>query len=158
MAYFESDVPKQIQDVLRHLLHVGRNFSGRVAVEQHHIDIAEWIELAASVSAQRDQCQRTLRLPDCIGCGGNNVSQNYVDQLATPGADFAAASACRIVTRSMSSRLCTPCGTMLRSICCNAAGNCNSPGNSFTVTMLFRARTTAYSIVFCSSRTFPGHE
>ena len=93
MTHFEPDVPKQIQNLLRHLLHIWRNFAGSVAVQQHHIDIAKGIEFAPAVSAERDQRQRSLRLTDRVGSGRKNVSQNYVDQFATTGADFPAATA-----------------------------------------------------------------
>ena len=74
MTHFEPDVPKQIQNLLRHLLHIWRNFAGSVAVQQHHIDIAKGIEFAPAVSAERDQRQRSLRLTDSVGSGGKNVS------------------------------------------------------------------------------------
>ena len=49
-------------------------------------------------------------------------------------------------------------GNAPSSVCCSAVGNCISAGSSFTSIKPCRASTTAYSIAFCNSRTFPGHE
>ena len=58
MTDFEPDVPEQIEDLLDDLLDVRGNFSGRAVVQHHHIDIAERVQLAAPVAANRDQRQR----------------------------------------------------------------------------------------------------
>ena len=93
MTDFEADVPEQIQNLLRHLFHVRRDFARAVSVQQHDIDIAKRIQFASAVSAQCGQCQRGLWLPDCAGRGRKNMSQDYIDQFAAAGANFAAATA-----------------------------------------------------------------
>ena len=73
MTNLETDVPKQIKNLFRHLLHIRGNFSGSVAVQQHHVDIAKRVELATPVSAERDQRQGSFRLADRAGRGGKYV-------------------------------------------------------------------------------------
>src|SRR3954468_2921780 len=93
MANFETDVPEQIENLLRHLLNVGRNFAAILGMEQHHIDIAKWIQIATSISAKRDQSERRLRSRDRVGRGSENMLQDNVNELPAARADFAATAA-----------------------------------------------------------------
>src|SRR5437870_3956200 len=93
MADLETDVPKQIENLLGHFFDVGRNLAASVAVEQHHIDVAERIEFAASVPAESNQGQRSLRLFDCVRRRGEHVAENYINQLAASRANLAATAA-----------------------------------------------------------------
>ncbi len=60
MSHFETNIPKQIEDLLYHLFDIWRNPARALPVQKHDIDVAEWIELAAAVSAEGDECQRRL--------------------------------------------------------------------------------------------------
>ena len=58
MADLEADVPEQIKHLLDYLGGIGRNVSAIFIVEEHDVDVAEWIELPTSTSTQRDDRQR----------------------------------------------------------------------------------------------------
>ena len=93
MTDLEADVPEQIQNLLRHLFHISRDFACAVSMQQHDIDIAKRIQLAAAVSTQCNQRQRGLWLPHRAGSSRKKMAQNYIDQFAAPGANFAATTA-----------------------------------------------------------------
>ena len=95
MTHLESAVPEQIKQLLHHFFEVRRNFSGALAMEKHHIDIAEGIELAPAISTQSDQCQRFRRgfLVTDSGGGGENVSQQNIDKIGPARANFPATAA-----------------------------------------------------------------
>ena len=93
MTNFEPNVPQGIQNLLRHLFDVRGNFSATVAVQQHHVDIAERIQFAPAVTAERDQRQRCALRANRSRRSRENVSQNDVDQFAPPGANLATATA-----------------------------------------------------------------
>src|SRR2546430_6572427 len=74
----EAAVPKQIQNLIDHLLQVRRNRCRRLVMQKHNIDITKWIELAAAVSAKSYQRQWNLRLAISASSSGRaaeDVSQ-----------------------------------------------------------------------------------
>src|ERR1700736_2490772 len=97
MPDFESDVPEQIENLLRHLFDIIRNSTGGPAVQQHHIDIAGWIELAPPISTERDERQRTFGEFARSAYGGGacreNMAQQNIDKVDAARADFPATAA-----------------------------------------------------------------
>jgi hypothetical protein len=65
-------------------------------MQKHDVDITEWIELAAAISAKSDQRQWNLGLAISAsgsGSAAEDVSQQNVDQFSSPRANFAATAA-----------------------------------------------------------------
>jgi len=65
-------------------------------MQKHDVDITEWIELAAAISAKSDQRQWNLGLAISAsgsGSAAEDVSQQNVNQFSPPRANFAAAGA-----------------------------------------------------------------
>ena len=58
VADLEADVPEKIEDLLDDLRGVGGNASTLFLMEEHDVDVAEWIQLAPSVAAERDNRER----------------------------------------------------------------------------------------------------
>ena len=78
MPNLETAVPKQIQNLIDHLLQVRRNLCRRPVMQKHDIDVTKWIELAAAVSAKSYQRQWNLRLAISASSSGRaaeDVSQ-----------------------------------------------------------------------------------
>jgi hypothetical protein len=79
-----------------HLGGVRRNVSPVFVVEEHDVDIAEWIQLSPSISSEGDHGERRWRrAPAFLGetdGGLENVLQQDVDQLDPKGTDLTAAS------------------------------------------------------------------
>src|SRR4029434_9349175 len=90
MADLEANVPEQIQNLCGHFADVGGNFA--LSVQKHYIDVAKRIQLAPAVPAERDQRERSLRLPDRVRRCSKDVAQNHVHEFAAPRADLAAAA------------------------------------------------------------------
>src|SRR5689334_9569518 len=65
-------------------------------MQEHHVDVARGIELAAPVTSNCDQAQGNDFLPGaCPGRGAGcakDVPQNNVDQLCAPGTNFTSAT------------------------------------------------------------------
>src|SRR5206468_4236590 len=49
MTDLEAAVPKQVEQLLNHFLKIQRDFLTALPVQEHHIDVAKWIELASAV-------------------------------------------------------------------------------------------------------------
>src|SRR6266508_129988 len=65
-------------------------------MQKHDVDITEWIELAAAISAKSDQRQWNPGLAISAsgsGSAAEDVSQQNVNQFSPPRANFAAAGA-----------------------------------------------------------------
>src|SRR5437868_3667728 len=89
MADLESDVPEQIENLLGHRFDVRRN---SIAMKEHHVHVAERVQLAATISAQSHQSQRGLgRVNACCG-SAEDIPYNHIDQFGSPGADLAPAA------------------------------------------------------------------
>ena len=97
VANLETDIPKQVKDLFDHLGRVRRNLSAIFLVEKHDVDVAEWVELAASVTAECEEGER--------GRGGAAIAQREsdcrledalhqnIDQFDPQRADFATTAA-----------------------------------------------------------------
>ena len=85
VSHFEADVPEQIKNLLDYLGGVGGNVRSLFVVEKHDVHVAEGIELAASITAERDHGERGGG--DAFGLIGKrdrgieDVMQEHVDQL-----------------------------------------------------------------------------
>jgi hypothetical protein len=57
VADLQPQVPERVKDFIGHVLLELRQILalGGGRVEEHHVDVAEWIEFAAAVAAERDQ-------------------------------------------------------------------------------------------------------
>ena len=94
VAHFEPNIPEQIKDLLNHLGRVSRNVSPVLVVQEHNVDVAEWIELPASITAESNDGKwggGHVFFPDA-GRGFENVTQQHVDHFDPERADFPAAS------------------------------------------------------------------
>src|SRR5205085_3999710 len=97
VANLEADIPEQVENLFDHLGRVRRNVPAIFLVEKHDVDIAERVELAASVTAEREKGERGRgraaiarresyrRLEDAL--------HQDIDQFDAEGADLAAAAA-----------------------------------------------------------------
>src|SRR5438094_9664723 len=69
-------------------------------MQKHDVNITEWIELAAAISAKSDQRQWNLGLAISAsgsGSAAEDVSQQNVNQFSTPRANFATAGAALVL-------------------------------------------------------------
>ena len=95
MTHLEANVPEQIQHLLDDLAGRSRYVATLFAVQKHHVDIAVRIQLAPAVTAesyQRNRRGAVAIVDDVIG-GGEDVAQQYIDQVNPAGANFASAIA-----------------------------------------------------------------
>src|SRR5664279_4996137 len=97
MSHFETNVPKEIENLLHHLFDIWRNSAPALPVQKHDIDVAEWIELTAAVSAEGDECQRRFTrtgfFSSCGGRGRKGISQQNIDEIDPACANFPATAA-----------------------------------------------------------------
>ena len=96
MADFETNVPQQVEGLFDDLGGVIRNLSAVFVVEEHDVDVAEWIELPASVAAKGNDRERGGERAFAALCktdgGREDMLEEDVDQFHAKSADFAATS------------------------------------------------------------------
>ena len=95
MADFESNIPKEIEDLFDDLPGVGRDARSVLVVEKHHVHVAEGIEFTAAIAAERHRGEWSgggaLVLRELRG-RGEDMTQHHVNQLDPKRANFPASS------------------------------------------------------------------
>ena len=92
---FESAVPQKIQDLVHHLFQPRRNLRG-LSMQEHHIYVAERIELTPAISAKSNERQGQLKLAIFASSNGRrsteSVSQQNIHQFGSARANLASAT------------------------------------------------------------------
>ena len=88
MTDLETDVPEKIEHLLDDVRSVGRDSFAIIIVQEHHVHVARWILFAATVSAEREQTERSRRESFLLTresvSRGKNVLQKNIDQVGNP--------------------------------------------------------------------------
>ncbi len=74
VADLEADIPERVEQILHHLLRIGR---GLVGVEKQQVDVGERRQLAASVAADRDH--RQMLAGGGVGGGIDRLGDEVVE-------------------------------------------------------------------------------
>src|SRR5205814_9591297 len=97
VADLETDIPEQVKDLFDHLGRVRRNLSAIFLVEKHDVDVAEWVELAASVTAECEEGERgggrAALAQRESHCRLEDALHQNIDQFDPQRADLAATAA-----------------------------------------------------------------